>query len=76
MGAQFRSRFVFRMLFTFDPSVELEWHYMEAHHGRGPIDNVGGTIKKPRYFRRSNLKDYQSLLQKNFLNLHKNLCLQ
>jgi len=44
MGAQFRSRFVF-MLSTIDLAIDLEWHYNEAHHGKGPMDGVGGTIK-------------------------------
>ena len=30
----------------FDKSVELEWHYNEVYHGKGPMDGVGGTIKK------------------------------
>ena len=30
----------------FDNSVQLEWHYNEAHHGKGPMDGVGGTIKR------------------------------
>ena len=45
MGAQFRSRFVFKLLTSFDSNVQLEWHYMEAHHGKGPMDGVGDTIK-------------------------------
>ena len=45
MGAQFRSRFVFMLLSTVDHAINLEWHYNEAHHGKGPMDGVGGTIK-------------------------------
>ena len=30
----------------FGKSVQLEWHYKEAHNGKGPIDGVGGTIKR------------------------------
>ena len=45
MGAQFRSRFVFTLLSGFDTTMFLEWHYMEAHHGKGPMDGVGVTIK-------------------------------
>ena len=41
MAAQFRSRFVFKLLTGFDITIDLEWHYMEAHHGKG----VGGTVK-------------------------------
>ena len=22
-----------------------QWHYNEAHHGKGPMDGIGGTIK-------------------------------
>ena len=45
MGAQFRSHFVFKLLTTLDREVDLEWHYMEVHHGKGSMDGVGGTIK-------------------------------
>ena len=45
MTSQFRSRFTFRLLTTFDKRIDIEWHYMEAHHGKGPMDGVGGTIK-------------------------------
>ena len=45
MGEQFRSHFVFKLLTTFDREVDLEWHYTEAHHGKGPMDGVGGIIK-------------------------------
>jgi len=45
MGAQFRSRFVFKLLSTIHHAIDLEWHYNEAHHGKGPMDGVGGTIK-------------------------------
>ena len=33
------------LLSGFDIDTSLEWHYMEAHHGKGPMDVVGGTIK-------------------------------
>ena len=42
-SAQFRSRFVFNLLIQKD--LQLEWHYNEAHHGKGPMDGIGGTIK-------------------------------
>ena len=29
----------------FDRSVQLKWHYNEAHHRKGPMDGVGVTIK-------------------------------
>ena len=45
-SAQFRSRFVFRLLTAdlFD-GVELTWNYNEKCHGKGPMDGVGGTVK-------------------------------
>ena len=27
------------------PKMNLEWHYSEAHHGKGPIDGIGGAVK-------------------------------
>ena len=42
-ATQFRSRFVFIFLSTFDKSVNLTWYYNERHHGKGTIDGVGGT---------------------------------
>ena len=45
MDTQFRSCFVFKLLTTFDREVDLEWHYMKAHHDKGSMDGVDGTIK-------------------------------
>ena len=45
MLAQFRSRFVFMLLSTIDQAIDVEWHYNKTHHGKGPMDVVGGTIK-------------------------------
>ena len=44
-SAQFRSRFVCFFIAHFHPELEIEWNYNEAHHGKGPMDGVGGTIK-------------------------------
>ena len=44
-ASQFRSRFVFMLLQTIFPEIELEWHYNQAHHGKGPMDGIGGTVK-------------------------------
>ena len=41
----FRSRYVFALLKNLHAEKELEWHYNEAHHGKGPMDGIGGTIK-------------------------------
>ena len=30
----------------FDKSVQLEWHYNEAHHGKAPMDGISKTIKR------------------------------
>ena len=30
----------------FDKSVQLEWHYNDDHHGKGPMDGVDGTIER------------------------------
>ena len=29
--------------------MSLEWHYKEAHHGKGLMDCIGGTIKNLVY---------------------------
>lgn len=29
----------------FPPWKKIEWQFNEAHHGKGPMDGVGGTIK-------------------------------
>ena len=44
-AAQFRSRFVFYLLARMDKKYEVEWCYNERHHGKGPMDGIGGTIK-------------------------------
>ena len=46
MGAQFRSRFIFQLLAgTMFLNKSLCWFYNEGHHGKVPMDDVGGTIK-------------------------------
>ena len=44
MRAQFRSRFVFKLLDAL-PNKSLTWCYNERQHGKGPMDGVGGTVK-------------------------------
>lgn len=44
-AAQFRSRFLFKILSQYRSDLDLEWHFNEAHHGKGPMDGIGGTIK-------------------------------
>ena len=46
MGAQFQSRFIFQLFAgTMFFNKSLRWFYNERHHGKGPMDGVGGTIK-------------------------------
>ena len=44
-ASQFWSKFVFKLLTLIHPEIGLEWHYNEAHHGKGPMDGKGGTVK-------------------------------
>ena len=44
-SSQFRSKYVLASVTHFDQLVQLEWHYNEAHHGKGFMDGVGGTVK-------------------------------
>ena len=44
-SSQFRIKFVFALMTHFDKSVQLEWHYNEAHHEKGPMDGVDEAIK-------------------------------
>ena len=46
---QFRSRFAFKLLSTFESSINLSWFYNERHHGKSPMDGVGGTMKNAVY---------------------------
>ena len=46
MGTQFRSRFIFQLLAgTMFLNKSLCWFYNEGHHGKVPMDDVGGAIK-------------------------------
>ena len=46
-SAQFRSRYVFHLCATaFITDKNLSWNYNERHHGKGPMDGVGGTLKR------------------------------
>ena len=48
-AGQFHSRYVLSLLLTLDKTVNLRWYYNERHHGKGPMDGVGGTIKNRVY---------------------------
>ena len=45
-SSQFRSKYVNALMTHFNKLVQLEWHYNEAHHGKVPMDGVGGTIAR------------------------------
>ena len=46
MGAQFRSCSVIKLLpGSVLPNKLLLWFYNECHHGKIPMDGVGGTVK-------------------------------
>ena len=38
-------RALFSFLSHFHLEKEIEWNFYEAHHGKGPMDGVGGTVK-------------------------------
>ena len=42
---------MFKLVSAYQPDLSLEWHYNEAHHGKGPMDGIGGTIKNDMVFR-------------------------
>ena len=44
-AAQFRSRFVFDLISRMDKKYDVTWCYNERHHGKGPMDGIGGTVK-------------------------------
>ena len=44
-ASQFRSKFVFKVLTLIHPEIGLAWHYNEAHHGKEPMNGIGGTMK-------------------------------
>ena len=48
-SSQFRSKSVFALLTHFDRNIALQWNNNEVHHGKGPMDGVGGTIKRVAY---------------------------
>ena len=44
-AAQFRSRFVFKLLANYCRDLQLECNYNDDHDGKGPMDGIGETIK-------------------------------
>ena len=43
--SQFRFKLVFPLLTHFYQNIALQWNYKKAHHGKGPMNGVEGTIK-------------------------------
>ena len=33
------------LLSEIDHTINLSWYYNERHHGKGPMDGIGGTVK-------------------------------
>lgn len=48
-ASQFRSKYVFFMLTKMFVGKEIIWNYNERHHGKGPMDGLGGTVKNVIY---------------------------
>ena len=44
-ASQIRSRFVIALMTHFNPDHAIQWYYNEHHHGKGPRNGVGGTVK-------------------------------
>ena len=44
-ASQFRSCYVFSLMSCYDRTLNVSWFYNERHHGKGPMDGVGGTVK-------------------------------
>ena len=55
---QSRSRYVYALVSQIDSKVEVNWYYNERHHGKGPMDGIGGTIKN---------KVYRDVMSKKYL---------
>ena len=57
-SVQFRSRFTFVLLTYLHPDKDIEWNYNEAHHSKGSIDEIGGTIKNKVFQEVDSSKDF------------------
>ena len=64
----FKSPVLIGLMTYFDKTMDIEWHYNEAHHGKGPMDGVGGTVKNIVF---RNVKSGKALINspKEFANL-------
>ena len=48
-AGQFWSQYGFALVSEIDSKVKVNWYYNERHHGKGPLDDIGGTIKNKVY---------------------------
>ena len=46
---EFRSQFAFYFLNLYNRDLDIYWHFLEANHGKGAVDGIGGTIKHRVY---------------------------
>ena len=47
-STQFGFQFIFKLLSSVDSFLNITWCCNERHHGKEPIDGIGGTLKKLR----------------------------
>ena len=67
-AAQFRSRFVFKLLANYRRDLQIEWNYNEAHHGKGPMDGMGYLEKSGRVIINS-AEEFSVAANKFFLSI-------
>ena len=48
-AAQFKSKYCFKLLMEYPADLEITWSYFESHHGKGPVDGIGGRLKNQVY---------------------------
>ena len=48
-SAQFRSKYVFALTSLFPSNFNVTRYYNEKHHGKGPMDGIGGCVKNVVY---------------------------
>ena len=48
-SAQFRSKYVFALTFLFPSNFKVTRYDNERHHGKGPMDGIGGCVKNVAY---------------------------
>ena len=48
-AAQFKSKYCFELMASYNPAITITWSYFESHHGKGPVDGIGGSVKSTVY---------------------------